>query len=285
MPSVYRTHWISAFFALAPCLVLVSCTIPGVQLKTAEADFELRQDVIFTPAGWPKALPANVYVPRRNEPGPGVLLVHGGSWTNKDRRKEMEPIARRLVRRGYAVMNVHYRGTPDFSYPAAVEDLRIAAAWMRRHSSELGVEPDRLAVFGYSAGGHLAALLGATGSVGTERFQAVIAGGAPSDLRKFTGGDVVPAFLGGRINEVPGVFTEASPIVHVSADDPPVFLYHGDRDETVPPDHSADYAAALNAAGVPCEVYWIRGRGHVLAFLTQGNAVNAGIDFLDRHLR
>jgi acetyl esterase/lipase len=117
------------------------------------------------------------------------------------------------------------------------------------------------------------------------RVQAVVDGAGPSDLRKYRGGKLVPQFLGGTQSEVPQRFAAASPITHVSADDPPVFLYHGSWDTLVPDHHSRDFKAALDAAGVPCEWFRLLGRGHILAFFMDGPAIDAALDFLDRTLR
>lgn len=244
-----------------------------------------KQDVVFTPAGWSQSLVADLYLPSGEGPWPGVLLVHGGGWREPERRSDMAGIARRLAKRGYVVMNATYRLVPHHRYPAAVKDLQLAHSWMERHAASLHLRADRIAIFGYSAGGHLAALLGGLDAPPSRRFQAVVAGGAPSDMRKFVGEGMASEFLGGTREEVPGPFAEASPIIHVTRDDPPVFLYHGEKDTTVPPDHAVDYQAALNRAGVPTELFWLKGRGHVAAFLTDEAAITAAIEFLDRHLR
>lgn len=251
-------------------------SVPGITVK---------KDVVFTPADWPQALVADIYLPSGPGPWPGVLLVHGGGWREPERRSDMAGIARRLARRGYVVMNTTYRLVPDHRYPAPVEDLRQAHSWMQRHAGSLHLRGDRIAIFGYSAGGHLAALLGGLDAAPSRRFQAVVAGGAPSDMRKFVGEGMASEFLDGTSDQVPAIFAEASPITHVTRDDPPVFLYHGGKDTTVPPDHAVDYQAALTRAGIPNELFWLKGRGHVAAFLSDRAAVAAAIQFLDRHLR
>lgn len=246
---------------------------------------ELRRDVVYTPAGWAQALKADVYLPETPGLRPGVLLIHGGGWEGPDRREQMASIAERLVRRGYVVMNASYRFAPEYRYPAPVDDLHQALRWLRAQAGPYRLQPDRIAAFGYSAGGHLAEMLGVTGNDPAIRVQAVVAGGAPSDLRKYPGGKLVPQFLGGTQAEIPKAFADASPITHVAPGQPPVFLYHGSWDRLVPYDHATDYQQALSAAGIPNELFTLRGRGHITAFLSDGAAVDAALDFLDRWLR
>ncbi|TDU66022.1 acetyl esterase/lipase [Prosthecobacter fusiformis] len=249
------------------------------------AGFTLREDVIYTPPGWPQALPADVYVPDGPGPWPGILLIHGGSWANKDRRSDMDGIAGHLARRGYVVMNATYRLAPQHIHPAQIHDLQQATRWLRTHADQLHLQPDHLGVFGYSAGGHLAALLAALDAPADLRFQAVVAGGAPSDLRKFDRSPIVTTYLGGSLQEKSALYAAASPVTHLTSDDPPVFIYHGTRDTLVPPDHASDYAAALKKVGIPHELVWQNGRGHIAAFLSYGDILTPALSFLDRHLR
>ena len=253
----------------------------GATLRTT---FSVERNRVYSPPDWPETLRADIYRPRIDTPRPAVLLIHGGGWAPPDRRSQMDSIAERLAARGYVVMNATYRLAPKHQHPAPIDDLRQALGWLRAQAGELGARPDRVAAFGYSAGGHLATLLGALDAPAGARIQAVVAGGAPTELAKWPNGRLVVRYLGGRPDEVPERYAAASPIRHVSADDPPVFLYHGTLDTVVPVDHATDYKAALDRAGVRNELYLERGRGHVAAFLLDGGAVDAAIDFLDRTL-
>jgi dipeptidyl aminopeptidase/acylaminoacyl peptidase len=112
-----------------------------------------------------------------------------------------------------------------------------------------------------------------------------VAAAGPADLTLDPGVEVVPRFLGATYAEDPARFRAASPILHVSADDPPVFLYHGTEDRTVSPDQSRNFKAALDRAGVRAELYWVKGRGHAGVLWFNGGAEAAAIDFLDSVLR
>lgn len=258
-----------------------------------ERAFTVERDALFTPPDWPKLLLADVYTPAGAPPRggrwPAVVVIHGGAWKSGDRR-QVETIAERLARRGYVAMNITYRLVPDAIFPAQLLDVQQAIRWLRANAERYEVDPARIGAWGYSAGAHLAALAGGL-SPGDRyydeaaRLRAVVAGGTPADLRKFTGGTLVPNFLGERWSADSTAFRESSPAAHVSPGDPPVFLYHGTWDRLVPLDQATDYQRALDEAGVPNELYLQRGLGHILAFLMDGEAVQRGADFLDRHLR
>ncbi|RYD27155.1 MAG: alpha/beta hydrolase [Verrucomicrobiaceae bacterium] len=229
---------------------------------------------------WPEPVHGDFYQPRNvSGPVPAVLLIHGGGWTGEDGRWQMDPIAKKLVKRGYAVFNVTYRLAPKWIYPAPVDDLNHALAWMRSHAEERGIDAGNISTYGYSAGGYLAAMIGLPEKAG---IRAIVMGGAPSDLSFYAGGDLVPQFLGGRRDEIPEVFREASPVNHVSRHSPPVFLYHAAEDKLVKPEHLHAMTAALDEKGVRHEVLLIPGRGHIGAFLLPGNSVGEAIGFLDR---
>lgn len=251
--------------------------------------YDLRRDQVITPADWPQTLLADVYRPRGAGPFPAVLVIHGGGWESGD-RAQVESIARRVAARGYVVVNTTYRLAPAWRFPAPLQDVQQAVVWMRANAATLDIDPEHIGAFGYSAGAQLVALLGGIGAddpLGRPgaAVQAVVAGGTPTDLGKWAEGRLVEQFLGGKRAERPAEYRAASPLSYVSAGDPPVFLYHGAADTLVPPDHATDYAAALAAAGVPHELFLLRGRGHILAFLTDGAAVDAALEFLDRWLR
>lgn len=284
--------------ALLPVAVLTSSCArhlgkpDGAAPPRLKLDWTVQRDLRFTPVDWPKPLLADLYTPAGDAPPggwPAVVVIHGGGWSSGD-REQVEGIARRVARRGYVTLNITYRLVPESIFPAQVVDVQQAVRWLRGHAADYRVDPARIGAWGYSAGAHLAAMLGGL-SPGDRLYQpgaevkAVVAGGIPSDLRKFHGGTIVPKFLGERWSENSRAFRESSPAAYVTPGDPPVFLYHGGWDQLVPFDQASDYQLALDAAGVPNELYELRGLGHITAFLMDGEAVQRGLDFLDRHLR
>jgi len=111
-------------------------------------------------------------------------------------------------------------------------------------------------------------------------LQAVVAGGTPSDLRKFTGGRLVPQFLGAKLQEKPELFALASPIVHVTPGDAPMFLYHGGGDTLVDLSHAEDLKRALDEAKVRAELRVVPVLGHVLTFMLARGTEDEAMDFL-----
>ncbi len=235
----------------------------------------------YTPEHWPQRLMAEVHRPADARTAPGVLVVHGGSWSGRT-PADMTRIARYLARRGFVAVNVGYRLAPAHLFPAALRDLRQALAWMATHADRLGMDPERIGAFGYSAGAHLASLL-ALVDAGTgehPRLRAVVAGGIPADLTRWPQSPVVKRFLGVSYRSDPQLWVEASPLAHVSAASPPFFLYHGGLDRLVEPDQSRRLHARLTAAGVRCELHEVQMHGHLSMFVLNRSARRRGADFL-----
>jgi len=242
-------------------------------------DVELRCDV-YSPV--PPAGPDEVVPSLR----PVVLLIHGGAWSSGSRRT-MGGYATRLARCGIVGVAIDYRLAPQWKFPAQVDDVRRAMCWLASERDSLGVDPDRMGLFGYSAGGHLACMIGtlvdepietraATSNWDPQdprltdlvRPLAVCAGGPPCDftvIPKTSGG--LAYFLGGSPAEVPGVYAMASPVTHASAGDTPTLFIHGERDAIVPMSSSRLLFDAQRKSGVPSEFVLIEKRGHMLTFI------------------
>jgi len=281
----FRSIFSHAVLAFTAALT-ISCVTQPVSFGTlprpaVKERHSVTRDIIYTPADWAAPVMGDLYRPVTTRPAPAVLLVHGGGWSGKDGRWQMNPIAKKLAKRGYVVFNVTYRLAPRWIYPAPIEDLKQAIHWMRLNATETGIDRKRIAVFGYSAGGYLAAL---TGLDEATEIRAIVAGGSPTDLTLYPGGDLVPQFLGGRKHEIPERFHDASPVNHVTRKTPPVFLYHGGADRLVPPAHAWAFKDALERNQVPHELHWIEGRDHVGAFLLPGRSIDLAVGFLDREL-
>ncbi|MEJ6831215.1 MAG: alpha/beta hydrolase [Akkermansiaceae bacterium] len=267
---------------LPSCLSTRSGTLSDrPPVKSAKVKYDLKKDVIFTPADWPKALPADIYEPTTSGKRPAILLIHGGGWTGGDKRSQMNGLAEKLASRGYVVMNTTYRTTPENQWPTQIEDVRLALRWLQKNAPSLRVDPEKIGAMGYSAGAHLAAILGST----NPDIEAMVLGGLPSDLMLFNDGKLVRMLTGGTKAEKPQVHRDASPVNFVTKDTPPVFLYHGRWDKLVPPNQAEAYLAALQKNNVPYEMTWLKGRAHITTFLFSGSTVDRGIDFFDRILR
>ena len=257
-------------------------------------DVTVIEDRVYTPDDWPKTLHADIYRPEPPGRYPTVLVVHGGGWERRS-PEDTAGLARQLAEQGFVAVNIEYRFAPEYTFPAQLHDLQMAMRWLHVHADDYGIDRSRVGAWGYSSGAHLVTLL-ATVAADTDsplnepyggpvtRPRAVVAGGTPTDLRKFEGGTLVPQFLGGPQESNAATYAAASPVTHVGADTPPHLLYHGTLDSVVPVDHAEDYRTALNANGVDNELLLLRGKGHVAAFLFGGAAEDAGAAFLARTL-
>ncbi len=251
---------------------------------------QMVENIIYTSPEWPEPLEADLYLPKKRGLRPVVLMIHGGGWANRS-RGDMDGISRKLMQQGYAVLNVNYRFAPRYTYPAQLHDLQQALQWIAENANRYRLDLERVNTWGYSSGAHLAALIGGIDddnhlpgeAASPPRIRSVVAGGIPSDLRKYTGSPIVMRFMGGDNHEMPERYAEASPAFHVSSDDPPVFLYHGKLDFLVAEDQAVDYYEALRAAGIEAELYLHRWRGHMSMFLFGGDAETKAIDFLNRN--
>jgi triacylglycerol lipase len=239
---------------------------------------------------------ADIYIPPGDGPFPAVLMIHGGAWTSGN-KWHMAAHARIVADAGYAVVSINYRLAPKHLFPAQIEDCKAAVRWMRTNAAKYKIDPKRIASYGYSAGGHLACLLGTTcsadGLEGVEiaadapdsRVQCVIAGGAPCEFRN------VPQrargfnfWLGGTRGEKPEAYKLASPTSFVSKDDPPVFFFHGEDDTLVRRNSPEALRKLLTEQGIKTEFYVVSGKGHIGAFIDREPARQA-VKFLDVVLR
>ena len=281
---------------LSTSLLLAACAShtgapDSANVTLEKTDYRVIENQRYTPEDWPQALSADIYVPAGEQPRPAVLVVHGGGWARRS-PEDMRGISEKLASRGFVAVNIAYRFAPAYRFPAQLHDVQQAMRWIHANADDYGIDRKRVAALGYSSGAHLVSLLALVAGTDSEldtpyggpvtRPFAVIAGGIPSDLRKFTGGTLVPQFLGGTISEIPEVFAQASPVVHVHENAPPFFIYHGSSDMLVSADHATDFYDALQAENVEAELYLLRLRGHLTAFVTSGGAIKAGMRFLDR---
>ncbi len=194
-------------------------------------------------------------------PAPCVIFLHGGGWFGSGYH-DNRPFTMWLVRQGYAVATIAYRGLPQSRWPAPREDVLAAIAFLRAHAAEFGIDPDRIVLLGRSAGAQLAA---ATAYAAHDPgIRGVIAFYGPTDLRSLwnvkgttfrlqglTGRQVLETFLGGTPATAPAAYDSASSLMLAGPDSPPTLLIHGRLDSTVPVSQSERLAAKLTAAGRP----------------------------------
>jgi acetyl esterase/lipase len=235
-----------------------------------------------------RPLELDLYLPASTDPAPVVVFLHGGGWRAGRRHVAGPSYAgpapfERLAQAGIAVASADYRLSGEATWPAQLHDAKAAVRWLRARAGELGVDPDRIAAWGESAGGHLAELLGLTGDdaalegdVGvtgpSSAVDAVVAWYAPSDVAAVAtdlGADPRdPAtrealLLGAPAVEVPERAAQASPISHVGPGAPPFLLLHGAADRLIPCVQSERMYGALVEAGVEAELDVYEGADHM----------------------
>ena len=233
----------------------------------------------------------DAYIPKVSGKHPAILVIHGGAWRFGN-RKQLSSYARSLAERGFSCFAIDYRLAPKHKFPAQIEDCRSAVKWIRKNANKYKVDASKIGVIGYSAGGHLATLLGTTGEGPSEqnensdmRIQAVVAGGAPTDFRWMPDkGKWAKYWMGGDLDSVPKKFRLASSAAFVDAKDPPVFFFHGTKDTLVPMLWSGVCHVALKEAGVKTVMHRVRGAGHIQAAKDK-DALNKAFEFLATELQ
>ena len=286
---------------LASCSILAVLSAGALSTassqETGQREVEVRYNLVYASHGG-KNLVLDAYLPAGEGPFPAAMVVHGGAW-RLGNKGQLASYAQALAEKDIAAFAINYRLAPEHPFPAQIEDCRDALRWIAENSATYRIDTARIGGVGYSAGGHLVALLGAQGTpdeVAPEeeaganerplpRLCVVAAGGAPCDFRVFPERwDGLAYWLGGTRRQLPAVYREASPAAFVTADDPPMFFYHGESDALVPRQSPQTMVEALKAAGVEAEIYLAPGIGHI-ATTADAESLRRGFEFLQKHLQ
>jgi acetyl esterase/lipase len=212
---------------------------------------------------------------------PAIVWIHGGAWSGGS--KEDFPCAW-LIGPDYVLVSISYRLSQQAFWPAQIHDCKAAIRWLRAHASSYGIDPDRIGVWGSSAGGHLAAALGTMvddssleGTVGgnrqySSRVQAVCDWFGPANFRTIADypstidfdytGSPVSLLLGLPVPYDTARAASASPISHITGNEPPFLIMHGTADSLVPYHQSVELDSALRRAGSTSTFITLPGAGH-----------------------
>jgi len=234
--------------------------------QTPQYEYRIIADVQYCTGGG-KPLLMDLFIPisPAKRPTPAVLWLHGGGWERGDKNGNSGALM--LAEAGFVTASIFYRLSGDSPFPADIQGCKCAIRYLRANARAYGIDPNRIGVAGASAGGHLAELVATADNVPelegnggwprvSSRVQAASAYYGASDFtvgaREFqhhTGKVIVKLFRGDE-KEKPELYKQASPIMHVSKDDPPLLLVHGDHDDLVPFDQSVEMTKAYERAGL-----------------------------------
>ena len=284
--------------------------MPMAEVQSGDADVS---DVVYGHKDG-MALTFDVFKPGSSPNGAGVLYIESGGWRSRWRAQD-ESKARfdQLLTGGFTVFVVRHGSAPRYNAHEAYGDVQRATRFVRMHADEYGVDPDRLGVHGGSAGGHLSLMLGLASDMGdpsaedevlrgSNEVAAVVAYYPPVDLRPLSAppDDFPPAnealfYANGpepeaverfaAIDLEKDVAASISPILHVSSDDPPTMLVHGDADVLVDLNTSQLIVAELEQNGVETELVVIEGGGHVFPEpQNRAKAMDALVRWFETHL-
>ncbi|MCK5827057.1 alpha/beta hydrolase [Candidatus Bipolaricaulota bacterium] len=281
-PIVRRGSWfVRSHLLRTGAILFIGVLLSGALLENPVME-QILLDLEYARVG-EASLKLDLYIPQHKQ---GVLLplvvwVHGGAWMSGDKTN---PCAARELDDRYIVASIDYRLMQESVFPAQIHDCKAAIRWLRANASQYDIDPDRIGAWGESAGGHLAALLGTSGGVDvlegdvgehldySSAVQAVCDFYGPTDLERLALSDqrfkTAPSksplarLFGGSLSENIDLVRQANPITHVSSDDPPFLIMHGEEDLLVPLSQSELLDAALREAGVESTLHVIEGCEH-----------------------
>ncbi len=296
-------------------LVLLALVTPTLRAAD-EPNHDRKVDVVYG-RKYGTALTMDVFTPKENAQGIGVILVVSGGWFSAH-EAIAEPLVKPLVDRGYTVFAVVHGSQPRYTIPEILVDMHRAVRYIRHHAKDYGIDPDHLGIYGGSAGGHLSLMQGTAGTEGqsdakdpvdreSSRVQAVACFFPPTDFLNY--GQEGHNALGTGILEnfkAPFDFHELdrerrvfvpivdharrheigraiSPYYHASSDDPPTLIIHGDADKLVPIQQSERMVEALKKEGVEAVLVVHEGGAH--GWPNWQADVARFVDWFDAHLK
>lgn len=263
---------------------------------------DVTKDIVFaSPGGHDLKLDLSMPVGVKNPPL--VVFVHGGGWRGGNKSGVKTPW---LVDEGFALASISYRLTDVAAMPAQVHDCKAAVRWLRAHADEYGYNAEKIGAVGTSAGGYLVLMMGVTDGVGSlegdvggnldqsSQVQAVVDFYGASDFILRSQNQPkqteepkgkVTLLLGGAVQKNLDKARLASPVFHITPDDPPLMIVHGKKDTTVLFGQSERMAAAYNKAGLDLTFCPVPKGGHGGNEFFQGQNRTAVVKFLNANLR
>jgi acetyl esterase/lipase len=292
------------------------CTgaVPGTAAD--KEPYTRQQDVVYGRKDG-MALTLDVFTPKKDANGAAIVWVVSGGWFSS--HDSINPaFVQGFLNRGYTVFAVVHGSQPRYAIPDAVADLNRAVRYIRSHAKDFKIDPDRMGITGASAGGHLSLMIGTAGDPGkliakdpvertSSRVQAVACFFPPTDFLNYgkpgnvaLGENALKGFKAPfqfrELDPKTGCYVQitdkkrvleigrqVSPVYHVSKDDPPTLIIHGDADKLVPIQQAELMMARFKEAGVPAELVVKKGAGH--GWVTIGQDQKTIADWFDKYLK
>jgi len=239
---------------------------------------------------------------------PLVVWIHGGAWMMNDKYADMGYMKKTVagfIDSGYALASINYRYSTDAIFPAQIQDCYQALEWLYQHADKYHLDKDRIALIGFSAGGHLANLLGLSRNNDVSSFypatgrphfsiRCVLDFYGPSDLVMVANNpdtvinnmrNPVSILLGAMAVDRPDIAKKASPATYVDKNDPPFFIVQGEKDESVPNTQSRMLSSWLTLSGVPNELVLVPNAPHYGVMFDADWIRTKLFSFLHAHLK
>lgn len=279
--------------------LLTSLLISTVQAQEPVLKIETKEDLVFKKVD-SQELKLDLAMPAEGDgPFPAIVVIHGGGWRGGDKASNRSTLAE-MAQLGFVAISPQYRFWPDSIFPAQVHDVKAAVRWLRSNAEEYNVDPERFGAVGFSAGGHLALMLGVTdeddgleGEVPDDapssKVQAVVNYFGPTDLAADDIPDasapLLAGFIGGDPKEKPEATKQGSPVTFITEDDPPILTFQGTKDPLVPHTQAFKLTDAMTEAGVPGRVELLIGAGHGWSGEELERTKRLTLEFFEMHLK
>lgn len=275
-------------------------TLPNsVKWRYNFPDVTITRDVVYAQPGL-RPLKLDIYQPQIppavGTVYPAVVSVHGGAWRSYDKGGVFVPHHSYLASQGYVVFDIQYRFSQEALWPAQLEDVQCALRWVKAHARDYNIDPQRIALFGRSSGGHMSLMAAyrsndpsvqkTCAAEEDSSVAAVIAVYPPTDLRLWQSipGGAIYELLGDQIDNIPQTYADASPVEFVRDGLPPTLLVQGYMDELVMPVHAELLNNLLRGTKTPVVLLRVPWGRHVFDALPSGMGAQLVQYYIDRFL-
>ncbi|MCA9212324.1 MAG: alpha/beta hydrolase [Planctomycetales bacterium] len=247
---------------------LTSFAVASLLLFGQSCFADMQEDIVYAKRG-DREMKLDFLSAGDGEMQPLVICIHGGGWSRGNKR-DYHHVMRDIAKHGVAAASIQYRLSPDATWPAHIEDIKAAHRFLVDNAKRFQIDPERIAVTGGSAGGHLSLMLGLEPKEEIEalRVRGIINLFGPTELRDIAkiehARSIVETFVGGKLEDHADARSDASPVTLVGRTDPPVLTFHGTEDQLVPFEQATILHDALNQAAVPNRLFPMTNTAHGL---------------------